>query len=95
MQVLVPKPFEDEISDFPIGELPRASSGKCQKYVETRSLHVSKPDKTAFCSLGYSLSHDILLVIYSENKDFPGFILLEKHLRSLDIPVNLFERMEA
>ena len=56
---------------------------------------ISKPDKTVFCSLAYSLFHNILLVIYSENKDFPRYILLEKHLRSLDILVNLFERMKA
>jgi len=33
--------------------------------------------------------------MYSENKDFHRYILLEKHLRSLDISVNLFKRMEA
>jgi hypothetical protein len=61
----------------------------------TLTLVISKPDKTLFCFSVYSLSHNILLVIYSENKDFSGYILLEKHFRSLGISVNLFERMEA
>jgi len=56
---------------------------------------ISKPDKTPFCFSVYCLSHDLFHVIYSENKYFHGYILLEKHLRSLDISINLFERMEA
>jgi hypothetical protein len=56
---------------------------------------ISKPDKTPFCFLGYCLFHDLLDVIYSENKDFRGYILLEKKSRPLNIPVNLFERMEG
>ena len=56
---------------------------------------ISKPDKTPFCFPVYSLSHNLVLTIYSENKDFHGYILLEKKLRSLDSFVNLFKRMEG
>ena len=56
---------------------------------------ISKPDKTPFCFAVYCLSRDLFHAIYSENKDFHGYILLEKHLRSLDISVNVFKRMKG
>ena len=56
---------------------------------------ISKPDKTLFSFSVYYLTHDLLHVIYSENKDFHGYIFLEKHLRSLDTSVNVFKRMKA
>ena len=43
---------------------------------------ISKPDMTAFCISVYSFSHNLFLIIYFENKDFQGYKLLEKHLRS-------------
>ena len=58
-------------------------------------LAISKPDKTPFCFSVYCLSHDLFHAIYSENKDFRGYILLEKHLRSLDISVNVLKRMKG
>lgn len=57
--------------------------------------HISKPDKTLFCFSVYCLSHDLFHAIYSENKDFHRYILLEKHLRSLDISVNVFKGMKG
>ena len=59
------------------------------------TIYISKPDKTPFCFSVYYLSQDLLRVIYSENKDFHRYILLEKHLRSLDISVNVFKRMKG
>jgi len=56
---------------------------------------ISKPDKTAFCISANILSHDLLHVIYSENKYFRGCVLLEKESRPLDISVNVFKRMKV
>ena len=71
-------------------------SGKIEvRRKEILSKFISKPDKTPFCFPVYSLSHNLVLIIYSENKDFHGYILLEKQLRSLDSFVNLFKRMEG
>jgi len=64
-------------------------------YFKRHGIDISKPDKTPFCFSVYCLSHDLFHVIYSENKDFYGFILLEKHLRSSDISVNVFKRMKG
>ena len=45
-------------------------------------LDISKPDMSVFCVLVYKFSHNLLPVMYSENKDFLRYKLLEKHLRS-------------
>jgi len=66
-----------------------ASSG------EETSIFISKPDKTAFCVLQIKICHNLIIVIYSENKDLCGYRLQEKQMRSLDVFVNVFEGIDC
>jgi hypothetical protein len=59
------------------------SVGECEAFrKELVMSDISKPDMSVYCVLVYKFSHDLLPVMYSENKDFLRYKLLEKNLRS-------------